>query len=140
MLKLGVILLSIWTALNFAVAAWVTVATVSGHAPPALRLVMTDDEIAHVEPRALAVINAQAAIANPLIMAVCAFVLVLLWRSRTERWAIVALGGILVPVQLFGFVSDSFLGGTNATANVVSTVVLLSGLGALLAATRPSPS
>ncbi|MFT3709321.1 MAG: hypothetical protein QM817_16905 [Archangium sp.] len=140
MRKIGLALLGVWTALNFVVALYVTIATVTGHSPPALRLVMSDAQIANVDPSALAVINAQAAIANPLIMAVCAFVVVLLVRARHERWAIATLGAILVPVQLFGFVSDAFLGGTAMTANLVSSVVLLGGLAALLKAARPSPS
>lgn len=140
MRKVGLVLLGVWITLNFLVALYVTLATVSGQSPPALRMMLSESQIASVEPRALAVINAQAAIANPLIMAVCAFVVLLLVRARHERWAIATLAAILIPVQLFGFVSDAFLGGTAMPANIVSSIVLLGGLAALFTSARPSPS
>lgn len=78
----------------------------------------------------LGVVNAQALLANPLIMAVCGFVLVLVWRGVRAGvpWALPTLVALLIPVQLFGLVSDSALGNHNAVANIVSSVVLLLGL------------
>lgn len=140
MRKLGVTLILIWAGLNALVAAYVTIETMRGAPPPALKLMMREDEIGRVEPRALGVISAQAAIANPLILAVCAFVALFLWKLRSEPWAITALLTILVPVQLFGFVSDHFLGGTNLVANVISSAVLFSGLALTRLARAPGPS
>jgi hypothetical protein len=124
MLKAGRVVLSLWAGLNALVAAFVTLSTVMGRSPPALALVM--DDPSRVDPRALAVIQAQAAIANPLILAVCAFVVVLLWTRPREYWA--TLAATLLPVQAFGFVSDRFLGNTNLAANAVSTVMVAVGL------------
>lgn len=128
MRKAGTVLLSLWAGLNALVALFVTVSTVLQRSPPALRLMLSEDEIRAVEPRALAVIQAQAAIANPLIIAVCALALFLLYTRPPRWWPVLA--GTLLPVQAFGFVSDAFLGGRNLVANVVSTVLL--GLGLLL--------
>lgn len=43
-------------------------------------------------------------------------------------WALPTLVAVLIPVQFFGFVSDSALGHHNVVANIVSSLVLLLGL------------
>jgi len=135
-LKVGAILLSIWSGLNLCVAAGVTVGTFLERKPPALALLLNDSEIGELDPRAIAVVNAQATLANPCIVALCALTLVVVWTSliRGARWAWLALFGTLLPLQAFGFVSDAFLGHRNLGANVASSGLLLlalvfSGLG-----------
>ncbi|MGC4117710.1 MAG: hypothetical protein QM765_24765 [Myxococcales bacterium] len=130
-LKVGAVLLSVWSGLNLLVAAAVTVLTLRGAAPPALGMLMTEAEALRLDPRALAVVNAQAALANPCIVALCAIVLAVVWTSLVARarWALWTLSGALLPLQAFGFVSDAYLGGRNFAANTVSSVVLLAGLG-----------
>ena len=60
----------------------------------------------------------------------CALVLVIVWRAlmARARWAFEALVACLVPLQAAGFASDAFLGHRNLVANVVSTVLLCTGL------------
>jgi hypothetical protein len=129
-LKAGAVLISIWCGLNAAVAAYVTVMTIAGRTAPALALVLRPAEVAAVEPRVLAVVSAQAALANPCIIALSALVLVVTWTSvvTASRWALRALAATLVPLQAFGFVSDGFLGNRNLVANVASTGLLLAAL------------
>jgi hypothetical protein len=124
--KAALALLGLWTGLNALVAVYVTVATLAGRPPPALALLMTERQIRAVDPMAVAVVNAQAVIANPLIVAVCALVMVVAWQGlrAAGRWALWSIAGVLVPVQVFGFVSDGFLGGNNVVANAVSSVLL----------------
>lgn len=126
----GVWLLTLWAGLNALVGLGVTVSTVVGLPPPALRLVMDETRAAGVDPVALNVIRAQAALANPLIMALCALVLWLVWTQvrAGKGHAVGILVATLVPVQAFGFVSDGYLGGANLVPNVVSSVVLGVGL------------
>lgn len=128
--KIGLVLLSIWCCLEIAVAAWVTAMTFAGRAPPALLLVMPETRISSVAHEALAVINAQAAIANPCICAVAAMALVLAWRgvARGQRWTWWLLVGTLLPLQASAFVSDSFLGHRNLVANLISTLMLTAAL------------
>ena len=131
MLKIGAVLLSVWSGLNLLVALAVTGLTLAGRPPPALSFLFDEAQAAQLDPRALAVINAQALLANPCIVALCALRLVVVWEGvmRRVRWCWVGLCGALVPLQVFGFVSDAALGGKNVAANVVSTLVLLGGLG-----------
>jgi len=129
-LKAGAILLSIWSGLNLCVAAGVTVLTLLGRKPPALALSLTNSEIGRLDPRAVDVVNAQAAIANPSIVALCALILVTVWTSLVRgAWsAWLALVATLLPLQAFGFISDAFLGHRNLVANVVSSGLLLIAL------------
>ncbi len=126
-LRTGLVILSLWCGLNFLVAAAVTVLTLMGRPPPALGLVMTAEQIARADPIAIAVVNTQAEIANPLIMAFCTLVLFLLWGTRGPT-AFRMVAATTIFVQIFGFVSDGFIGHTNLIANGVSTALLLTGL------------
>lgn len=123
-------MLSIWSALNLCVAAGVTVFTLLGRKPPALALLLTNSEIGRLDPRAIDVVNAQAAIANPSIIALCVLILVTVWTGlvRGARSAWLALVGTLLPLQAFGFISDAFLGHRNLVANIVSSGLLLMAL------------
>ncbi len=125
--KTGAWVLTIWAVLNFLVAAAVTVLTMLGHAPPALALVMSPEEISLVPANVLSVVHAQAAFANPAIMSICALVIVLAWKG-TERWTVIALFATLIPLQAFAFVSDAFLSNRNVVPNLVSSALLLTGL------------
>lgn len=138
MLKVGAVLVTVWSALNFLVAAFVTGATVLHHVPPALQLVMPDADPAKLDPTLLAVINAQAAFANPAIMAICSFVVIATWKGVLggARWLVPAMAISLAPLQVFAFVSDHFLGEHNLVANVVSGLLLWVGLGLCFAGGR----
>ena len=129
-MKAGAVLLSIWSGLNAVVASAVTVLTLSGRSPPALSMVFTEPETRRLDGKVISVVNAQAALANPCIVALCILVVVVIWKAvvRKARWAFLALAGTLVPLQAFGFVSDGFLGHQNIAANIISTALLTAGL------------
>lgn len=129
-LKAGAVLLTLWAGLNLFVAAAVTVAILLGRAPPVLEMVLKGPALTAVDAKALAVVNAQATLANPCIAALCGLVLAIVWTSliHRARWAWWTLAGALCPLQAFGFVSDSYLGHQNLVANSTSTLILLSGL------------
>ena len=138
-LRAGAVLISAWSGLNLLVGAAVTAMTLAGRRAPALLLVFPEEELARLDPKLVAVVNAQAALANPCIVALCGLVLAIVWTSLAagRRWVLVALTAALIPLQAFGFVSDGFLGHQNLVANLVSTVLLLAGLG-LAAAGLPA--
>jgi hypothetical protein len=125
-LKVSAVLLTIWSVLNVAVAVAVTEMTVAGAPAPALRLVMGEAQMHGLDARLLAVISAQAAFCNPCIVALCLLVTVIAWKGlmARARWAWWALVLALLPLQLFAFVSDAFIGWRCVSANVASTVVL----------------
>jgi hypothetical protein len=129
-LKAGAVLLTIWCGLNMAVALGVTAMTLAGRNAPALSLVLADAEIRALDPRVVAVVDAQAALANPCIVALAGLVLVVVWTSLVARarWALAALAATLIPLQAFGFVSDAYLKNRNLAANAASSAILLTAL------------
>jgi hypothetical protein len=139
-LRTGVVLLTVWSGLNAVVAAAVTVFIFAGATPPVVGMVVPESAFAQLDPTLLAVINAQAALANPCIVALCALVLWILWtRVRAgDRGAQLLLVAVLIPLQACGFVSDAYLGHKNLAANLISTALLVTGL--LLCAVRRKPA
>jgi hypothetical protein len=134
-MRKGNVILSIWAGLNTLVAAAVTATTVAGRPAPALLLVLDESKVADVDARVLAVVRAQAAIANPLILAVCALLMLLVWRTQ-QTWSLLA---VLLPLQAFAFISDGYIGGHNLIANLVSAALVLVGLGLRAAHPRARP-
>jgi hypothetical protein len=63
--------LFLWGGLNLLVAVVVTATTLSGRNPPALSILLTAAEIHRLDGKVIAVVNAQAALANPCIVALC---------------------------------------------------------------------
>lgn len=92
-LKIGAILLSIWSGLNLVVGVAVTAATLMKRNAPALSMVFSDTEIARLDEKVVGVVNAQAALANPCIVAICLLVLAIVWTSLVARmrWSFFAL-------------------------------------------------
>jgi hypothetical protein len=129
-MKAGALLLSVWSGFNGVVASVVTALTLSGRSPPALSMMFTEPEIPRLDGRVISVVNAQAALANPCVVALCILVVVVTWKGvvRKARWAFLALAATLVPLQVFGFVSDGFVGHHNIAANITSTALLAAGL------------
>ena len=79
----------------------------------------------------MATVNALAVLFNACALAVCLLMLYVTWSGvavgvKSAFWMLVVAAGSL---QIFGFRSDAYLGGRNLLANVVSSAVLLVGLG-----------
>jgi hypothetical protein len=140
--KIGLVILTLWGSLNILVASAVTVMTLANKSPPALRLVMSNDAIRRIDPQALAVVNAQAAFANPCIIGFCVLVLTVLWSNRRppeggSHFSHYVLVPTLVFVQIFAFISDGYLGHKNLPANLLSTLLLAVGLTLVLTSSSP---
>jgi len=137
-MKVGRVLLTLWAGLNILAAAMVTILTLATRTSPALLLVLDADAISRIDSRALAVVNAQAALANPCIIGFCVLVLAVVWSNRSSASG--SFYRILVPtlafVQVFAFVSDGYLGHRNLIVNMASTALWTAGLGLVLSAPR----
>jgi len=128
--RLGTWLLTAWTALNLLVAVGVTASTLLGSIPPALQIAVPPSEIDLIPPNVVGVINAQALLANPCIIALCACALCIIHRGliTLDPWMWRTLASSLLFVQIFGYASDARIGGRNLVANTVSTLILVVGL------------
>ncbi len=123
--------LYVWTGFNLLLALGILASILVFHRdPPALSILFDESRRRALAPDVRATVTALAVLANALIFAFSALILVLV-HARAHR---VAVAGALVTVQLFGFASDAFLGNRNLVANLISSGVL--GLGLVLAPRR----
>ena len=97
---------------------------------PALLILYGDTHANGMDPRALATINAFAVVFNACVAALCSLSLVVIWIPLVQRkvWAFWALSCSLLFLQAAGFASDSFFNHTDLHLNVVSSLVLVSGI------------
>lgn len=132
MRKAGAIVLSIWSGVNLLLAGAILVSmTMFGGNAPGLRILFDEAAVRGLDPRALATVNAIAVLFNACALAFCLLMLYVTWSGvaagvKSAFWALVVAAGAL---QVFGFGSDAYLGGRNLLANVLSSAVLLVGLG-----------
>ncbi len=125
-------MLSIWSGVNLLLAGAILIAmTMFGKNAPGLRILFDDAGVRGLDPRAQATVNAVAVLFNACAVALCLLMLSVTWSGvaaglKGAYWALVAASGSL---QVFGFIDDAYLGGRNLLANVISSAVLLVGLG-----------
>ena len=125
-------MLSIWSGVNLLLAGAILISmTMFGKNAPGLRILFDDAGVRGLDPRALATVNAIAVLFNACAIAFCLLMLYVTWSgvaagSKAAYWALVVASGSL---QAFGFIADAYLGGRNLLANVISSAVLLFGLG-----------
>ena len=125
-------MLSIWSGVNLLLAGAILISmTMFSKNAPGLRILFDDAGVRGLDPRALATVNAIAVLFNACAVAFCLLMLYVTWSgvaagSKAAYWALVVASGSL---QVFGFIADAYLGGRNLPANVMSSAVLLIGLG-----------
>src|SRR4051794_12748971 len=132
MLRIGKILLSLWTGLNLALAAGILfMMLLLGRNAPCLLILFGDTQAAGMDPRALATINGLAVVFNACAASLCGLSLAVIWIAlrHGSRWAFWSLAFSLGFLQAAGFASDSFFQHKDFGANVGSTVLLVAGLG-----------
>jgi hypothetical protein len=140
-LRTGAIFLSLWSGLNLllAVVCLVTI-TVFNQDSPGLRLMVAESDIRQLDPKWLTCINGLAVFCNAWDAAFCLLVLFVTWTSlvRKARWAFWGLLISLSFLQTLAFVAYSYfetmnlranMATVNLVANIVSTALLLAGLG-----------
>ena len=131
MLRVGAILLSLWTGFNLVLALGILfMLLVLGKNAPALLILYGDLQAEGMDPRALSTINALAVMFNACAASICALSLAMIWFAvaRKAVWAFWSLAGCLAFLQAAGFASDTFLGNKDLLANAVSSLVLLCGV------------
>ena len=132
MLRAGGIVLSIWSGVNLLLAGAILISmTVFGRNAPGLRILFDEAGVRGLDSRALATVNAIALLFNACAVAFCLLMLYVTWSGvaagrKAAYWALAIASGSL---QVFGFISDAYLGGRDLLANVISSAVLLAGLG-----------
>ena len=131
MLRVGAILLSLWTGFNLVLALGILfMLLVLGKNAPALLILYGDLGAEGMDPRALSTINALAVMFNACAASICALSLAMIWFAivRKAVWAFWCLAGCLGFLQAAGFASDTFLGNKDVLANAISSLLLFCGI------------
>ena len=130
MLKLGSILLSLWSVFNLLPSTWILVSILfRGGNAPGLTGVLTEAQVRALGAEALAAANSIAVFANGLNAAFCLLFAVVVWQGLVRRsaWAFWALSASALVALLAGVGADHVVGTRFPEVNVVSGLLLAAG-------------
>ena len=132
MLKRGSIVLSIWSGINFLFAALILTSVVifNGNSP-ILALVFEKSEIASMDARVIASLNALTILYNSCSVALSVLVLVLIRKSLIagQKWAFWVLLFVIGFVEVMAFVASAPIGNARWQLYVVLSVLYVVGIG-----------
>ena len=111
MLRAGAVLLTLWAGVHLVIALGIVIMVLGlGQNAPALMILYGDIQGKGVDTRALATIDALAALGNGWRAAMCALSLTIIWTGLLRRaaWAFWSLAVCVCFVQAVDFASGSF--------------------------------
>lgn len=130
MIKVGSIILTIWSTLNFLVGIGVLfyIAVFDNNAP-ALEMLFTENEIGNLSPSVLATTNSIAIFLNASIASFCLLSVYIIWHGlfKQQKWAFFGLLLSMSLLQIGGYLSDSLLGNNNILAMNIGLAILVIG-------------
>lgn len=134
MLKRGSLVLSIWSGINFFLAALIlTSVTIFNANSPLLVMVFEKSEIAALDAKVIASLNALTILYNS-----CSMVLsVLVWSvirknlNGGQYWAFWVLLFVIGFVQVMAFIASAPIGNARWQVNIIQTALYVVGIGFL---------
>jgi hypothetical protein len=129
-LKLGSLLLSLWSVLNLLPSAWILVLILLREQnAPALSVLLTEAQIRGLGHEYLATANSMAVFANGLNVAFCLLFTIGIWKGLAGRvrWVFWALLASAFVALLAGVGGDYVVGTRFPQVNVVSGLLLGAG-------------
>lgn len=131
MLLAGVIVITVWAAVNMVMGLFVLVNVLFLMPHPLIsRVVFTEAELAQLTPKTTATIKSLAILLNASVVAVAVLVLMVAWMglARGDHWAWWLLLGTLAFLQIMQFAGDAAVGTKTLPASVVMTALAVLGL------------
>jgi hypothetical protein len=131
MLKKGSTILSIWSGINFLLAALILTSVVIFNTnSPILRLVFEESEIASLNAKVIASLNALTILYNSCSVVVSVLVWLLIRKSLIagQKWAFWVLLFVIGFVEVMAFIAFASIGNARWQVNVVQTVLYLTGI------------
>ena len=132
MLQAGSIILSIWSGINFLLAALILtlVTLIKGNAP-ILIMVFEESEISRLDTRVISAVNVLAILYNSCAAAISLLVLFVIWSSliNGQLWAFWVLLIAIGFVQIMSFIAFAAIGNQRWQVNVVLSVLYVVGIG-----------
>ena len=132
MLKKGSTVLSIWSGINFLLAAMILASLVifKGNSP-ILALVFEKSEIASLDAKVIASLNALTILYNSCSVCLSVLVWLIIRKSliaghKSAFWVLLFVIGF---VELMAFIASARVGNARWQVNVVQSVLYLAGIG-----------
>ncbi len=132
MLKGGSIVLSIWSGVNFLLAALILTSVVIFNAnSPLLVMVFERSEIASLEARVIASLNALTILYNSCSVVLSVLVWLLIRKSLIagQKWAFWVLLFVIGFVEVMAFIASAPIGNVRWQVNVVQSILYVVGIG-----------
>jgi hypothetical protein len=132
MLKRGSIVLSIWSGINFLLAALIlTIVVIFKGNSPILALVFEKSEIASLDAKVIASLNALTILYNSCSVALSVLVWLLIRKSLIagQKWAFWALLITIGFVEVMAFIASAGVENARWQVNVVQSALYVVGIG-----------
>ena len=132
MLKRGSIVLSIWSGINFLIAAVILTSVVIFNAnSPILALVFEKSEIASLDAKVIASLNALTILYNSCSVVLSVLVWLLIRKSLIagQQWAFWVLLFVIGFVEVMAFIASAPIGNARWQLYVVLSVLYVVGIG-----------
>ena len=132
MLQAGSIILSIWSGINFLLAALILtlVTLIKGNAP-ILIMVFEESEISRLDTRVISAVNVLAILYNSCAVAISLLALFVIWSSLItgQMWAFWVLLIAIGFVQIMSWIAFAAIGNQRWQVNVVLSIFYVVGIG-----------
>jgi hypothetical protein len=132
MLKAGSIILSIWSGINFILAALILTSVVVFNADsPLLAMVFEKSEIANLNPRVIESLNTLTILYNSCSVVVSVFVWTIIRNNLVagEKWAFWLLLFVIGFIEVMAFIASAGVGHARWQVNVVQSALYAVGIG-----------
>jgi hypothetical protein len=132
MLKRGSTILSIWSGINFLLAALIlTIVVFLNGNSPILEMVFEKSEIASLDAKVIASLNALTILYNSCSVALSVLVLFIIRKSLIagQKWAFWVLLFVIGFVEVMAFIASAPIGNARWQVNVVQSVLYVVGIG-----------
>jgi hypothetical protein len=131
MLKKGSTILSIWSGINFFLAALILTSVVIFKAnSPLIVMVFEKGEIASLDAKVIASLNTLTILYNSCSMVLSVLVWLLIRKSLIagQKWAFWALLSVIGFVEIMAFVASARVGNARWQVNVVQGILFIVGI------------
>ncbi len=132
MLKIGSIVLSIWSGINLLLASLIltSVVVLNGNSP-LLVMVFEQSEIAKLDAKVIASLNCLTILYNSCVVALSVLALFIIWSSlikgdKRAFWILLLMMGF---VEILAFIGSAQVGNARWQVNVVLSVLYAVGIG-----------
>ena len=132
MLKRGSIVLSLWSGINFLLAALIlTLVVVFKENSPILEMVFEKSEITRLDARVIASLNALTILYNACSVIVSVLVWTIIRKNLAigQRWAFWLLLFVIGFIEVMAFIASAPIGNARWQVNVVQSVLYVVGIG-----------